>query len=882
MSTISRTRLLFATSSILIMGLAGAAAAQTAPAAAAQAQGSIGEVVVTAQKREQSLQQVPVAISAFTSTERDKIGIDSVQDMTNFTPGLEYNSGDDRVTLRGIGRYTNQLSADSSVGVYEDGAFTTFTVKVGNDSLFVDRIEVLRGPQGTLYGRNSIGGAINIISRQPTDQWYGEVRGEVNSYGYHVEEGAVSGPLTDHIQFRLSGSKTDQDNGYFNNLNGGPNEGNKRNEWYVEGQLRGDIGTHFDWWFKAFGGGWQNQGGNAGGLVSNSVLVGANGKTVIPGSSAFYPTNFIANALGTNPAAVETNDALVPSLGAFLAPGVTNVNTVNPTGTNPGNSNIRNYYSIYPQEQDVQDYVGATLRLTGHFSGFDVRYIGSANRYSYKEQEEYGENQQLATGVISYTSPQGFQIFPDSELNYEELHWFTQNEVNILSNGKGPFQWVAGAYNFNEGYKQPEEIFLPGQAQLANPLQPCILLPAASPASCAANPLAAAANPQRDVTNGIAHMGAETFAGFGQIDWNITKTIKLTGGLRYTYDSKWGTDAAQEYAYLPIEGIPKPAAVTLISPYLGTVPGAQKGATAATYDAVTGLYTRKLSGDWSATTGVAGIEWQPDRETNVYVKYSRGYKSGGFNAGDLLAANPETDPEHSNDYQFGVKKNFGRTLQVNVDLFYDQYYDAQVPISVPGVATNTSEFYNIPESRTDGIEIETVWQPIHALQLMLDYGYNDTSIVKSGCVIDSNDPHATLVGATPGGCTGGGQNLKGDELPNAPKNKIALNGTYTWDLPTGSLSFSASYIWRDKQFGSIFNRPEYEAPSWDQVDLRLEYKPNGGHWTLIAYGKNIFNNTGYISGAGAVALQTGTSVEFLKQYGLTPPAIGGVEVQYKF
>jgi iron complex outermembrane receptor protein len=837
----------------------------------------VGEVVVTAQKREQSLQQVPVAISAFTSTERDKIGIDSVQDMTNFTPGLQYNSSDDRVSLRGIGRYTNQLSADSSVGVYEDGAFTTFTVKVGNDSLFVDRIEVLRGPQGTLYGRNSIGGAINIISRQPTDYWYGEVRGTLDDYGYHVEEGAVSGPLTDHLQFRLSGSQIGQEGGYFKNLNGLPDEGNRRNEWYVEGQLRGDFGSRFDWWAKAFGGSWQNNGGNAGGLVTNSVIVGPDGHSALPASSAFYAVNYQKNALGTNLAPVETGDSLVPSLGAFLAPGVTNINSVNATGTNPGNANIRNEYQLYPQTQDVQDYYGATLRLTGHFDGFDVRYVGSANRYSYIEHEEYGEGEYLGTGVISYTSPQGFQIFPDSLLNYAEYHWFTQNEINILSTGKGPLQWVVGAYNFNEGYKQPETVTMPGQAQLANPYNGCVLVTGA----CGALGLSpvAASNPNRNVTDGVAHMGAETFAGFGQADWNITPTIKLTAGVRYTADSKWGTDAAQEYAYLPVEYIPENFAVTLISPGLGTVPGAEKGATAATYDAVSGLYVRKLSGEWSATTGVAGIQWEPDRDTNFYLKYSRGYKSGGFNAGDLLASNPETEPEHSNDYQFGLKKNFGRTLQINVDLFYDQYYDAQIPVGVSNGGLITSEFYNVPESRTDGVEVESVWQPIHNLQLMLDYGYNDTAIVKSGCVVNAEDPTATLVGATPGGCTGGAQNLKGDQLPNAPKNKVALNANYTFDLPTGTLSLSGSYIWRDAQYGSIFNTPYNRAPSWNQVDLRLEYKPTGGHWTLIAYGKNIFNTTGYIAGAGGVAWSNG---DFLKSYSLTPPAIGGVEVQYKF
>jgi iron complex outermembrane receptor protein len=871
MASTLRARL-FLTISSVVLSVAGSAAAQSSPPASSSSSNS-GEIVVTAQKREQTLQQVPVAISAFTALQRDKVGIDSVQDMTNFTPGLSYNTGDDRVTLRGIGRYTNQLSADSSVGVYEDGAFTTFTVKVGQDSLFTDRVEVLRGPQGTLYGRNSIGGAINIISRQPTDTLQGEVRGTVDNYGYHVTEGAVSGPLTDHMQYRLAGSWIGQEGGYFHNLNGLGDEGNKRNEWYGEAQLRGDWGPHFDWWAKGFAGSWQNNGGNAGGLISNSVVVGPDGKTALPAASAFYALNTRPSALGIPGQQVETTDSLAPSLGGFLAPGVTNLQTVNPNGTNPGNADIRNYYSLHPQTQDVQNYMGIALHLTGHFNGFDLRYIGAANHYDYIEQEEWGEGQQLATGVISYTNPSGFVIHPDTELFYAEHHWFSQNEFDILSNGKGPFQWVVGAYNFNEGYKQPEQVYEPGQTQLATPLRPCLIL-----GTCGPTP--AFANPHLNLTDGEASMGAETFAGFTQLDWNITKTIKLTGGLRYTYDSKWGVDGAQEYTYLPVQGVPVNAAITLIDPALGTVPGAQPHATAATYNATNGLYERKLSADWHGTTGTAGIQWEPDRDTNVYLKYSRGYKSGGFNAGSLLATNPETNPEHSNDYQFGIKKSlFERTLQLNVDLFYDQYYDAQVPIAQSGTSVASAVFYNLPEARTDGVEIEAVWTPTKALQVMLDYGYNDTDIIKSGCVVDANDPTAVLVGAKPGGCTAGGQNLHGNQLPNAPKNKVALNANYTIDVPTGSLTMSGSYIWRDAQYGSIFNGPQYEAPSWSQVDLRVEYKPSGGRWTVIAYGKNIFNSTGYINGAGAVSQSNGT---FLKQYGLTPPAIGGLEVQFKF
>src|SRR5258708_2851320 len=170
---------LMLSSALLATLAAGAVHAQSRQATSAAAATSanattISELVVTAEKREQNLQDVPIAISAFTDKQRDIVGIQSIQDMTNFTPGLQYSTSTDRVSLRGLGRLTNVLSADASVANYADGVYETFAVRAGASTLFTDRVEILRGPQGTLYGRNSIAGAINIISKRPTENWYAE------------------------------------------------------------------------------------------------------------------------------------------------------------------------------------------------------------------------------------------------------------------------------------------------------------------------------------------------------------------------------------------------------------------------------------------------------------------------------------------------------------------------------------------------------------------------------------------------------------------------------------------------------------------------------------------------------------------------------------
>ncbi len=205
--------------------LAAFAEPAPAPAPAAAAPPSddngIAEIVVTAEKRNESLETVPVAISAYTSKTRDLIGIDTIQDMTNFTPGLAYSTSLDRAFIRGVGRETNNLSTNPGVATYSDGVYNSSVVAASGDDLFEDRIEVLRGPQGTLYGRNAIAGTINSISKRPTQDWTAEIRVKVGNYGTHDFEGMISGPISDTMRFKFGGYRNTQQDGYFRNvLNG--------------------------------------------------------------------------------------------------------------------------------------------------------------------------------------------------------------------------------------------------------------------------------------------------------------------------------------------------------------------------------------------------------------------------------------------------------------------------------------------------------------------------------------------------------------------------------------------------------------------------------------------------------------------------------------
>ncbi len=164
------------------------------------------EVVVTAEKREQTLQEVPVAVTAYTSARRDLIGVNTIEDVARITPSLSYTNND-RLSIRGFGRLTNNIGTDPSVALYSDGIFSTSMADTSTPSLFIDRTEILRGSAGTLYGRNSIGGTLNVIAKRPTKDFNGEVRGTFGNYGGWRTDALLRGPITESLRFLVGGSK---------------------------------------------------------------------------------------------------------------------------------------------------------------------------------------------------------------------------------------------------------------------------------------------------------------------------------------------------------------------------------------------------------------------------------------------------------------------------------------------------------------------------------------------------------------------------------------------------------------------------------------------------------------------------------------------------
>jgi iron complex outermembrane receptor protein len=911
----------------LVLG-SGAAFAQTAASpAAAEPASTVGEIVVTAERREANLQDVPEAVTAFTAKDRNIKGIETVQDITNYTPGLVYSSQLDRPAIRGLSRDTNQYTADSAVAVYYDDFYSNSTFLVGRDDMVIDQVEVLEGPQGTLYGRNSIGGLINTISKRPTDDFSGEVRASAGNYGYTKFEGTVSGPIAPHLDFRLSLIDENQTQGWLRNeVPGAVTEGGVRHDPYADFQLQ-YKNDHDEIWFDTYVVGFNHDRGGPGSLLGTPTGGPYGTALTTYGEQTFNP-NFPYGG-GAVPGSV------VGQIGA----------------DNPNLGNSRAFAHSVSTDITVDKAYTFTTHWTHHFDGFDLKYIGGYSQYHYELHTAYFNNDNspitsyqiptspasvanggfgcntvgagisAAFGLNPFAACTPLTVNPTQVFSFTtQTDWYS-HEVQVASTWNKPVQWIAGLFYYNETDNNPETVQLPGQAQLAHPLYVATISPAA-------------ANPSQDVLFLDYQDRIQSLAGYGQVDWKATPHLKFTGGLRYTFDWKHGTEEAR-YNYfgqnvylsptvpdsLLLPGTPFPLN-TIFTPQL-------LGANLPAFDITTseisfapgkgicglpvlqtsgqyaGDYTRCLSDHSEALTGTAGAEWTPNDDTLVYLRYNRGYKAFAFNAG-FVSASPEAAPEHVDDVEIGYKGTFGRTFTLDADAFYYNYTNDQVPIGVPTGGVTTTQFINIPKAVSDGVEITAYWRPVRHLDVSLTYGLDHTAI-KSGCTlvggvltgacyVDALDPYgsspqAKVVGtvsslnpAIPGTAV---QSVQGAELPQAPENKVTLNGVYTFNFDPGNLSLSATYIWRDKSYSSIFTRTYDEAPSWDQVDLRATWAGNHDRYEVVLYVRNLFNTLGYDAAATGYIAQNpvgapGAGITQDPAYDLTPPRTFGVEVHYKF
>ncbi|WP_175597328.1 TonB-dependent receptor [Peristeroidobacter soli] len=793
----------------------------------------VEEVVVTAQKRAESLQQVPVAISAYTAETRDLRGVLSVPDLSDFTPGLNFSQGLGRMSVRGVGRLTNNYGSDPGLANYSDGFYTSSTAEAGKHPILVDRIEVLRGPQGTLYGRNSIGGAINIISKRPTDTFAGEVHATVGNYDTQLFGAALSGPVAEWLRFRVAGTSGGQGEGFYQDVDGGRGEGGVQDDRYVEGQLEFDIGESIEGWLKYSQAEWDRDG-------RSEVLITPYDIAPVYFSGLFPNATF--NGTPTQP--------VTPAFG----------------DTNPGVNNARLYDTDTPSVATLDGSHTYVLELVGHTGWADIKYTGGYQGYTYRLDDDFDGIDRGPYTTRPPTPPTTpgvtFTIFPQLESFYLEDKEYYSNEINLISTRTGPLQWILGLYQYHEQVNQFQGVRAPLQPELTNPRV------AAPSAANRFNPEEGPTNPDRNLQVSGAFLDADARAVFGELGYSLSDAWKLTVGARYTEDRK----DAEEYRSRILFGAPG-------VPYAFYASSVVDGTTVPEIDR-----RNHLTGKWHGTTGTAAIQWTPAADTLAFAKYTRGYKSGGFNAGQFAPGlTGYTEPEFIDAYEIGLKKTFANRLVANLSLFHYDYEDAQYPSTVRDPASNLNEtrFFNLENAVSRGVELEALWAATDALQLQLSYSYLDTEIDDSRCFIDNADVRAAAADARP--CSSEpaaqrGQSINGDSLPGSPENKIAFSADYTWRMPAGALTLSGSWIYRSETYYEVFSREHHLAPSYDETSLRALWSHPERNYTLIAFVRNVFDDE---STERVSATESSWGVRSIEA-SLRPPRLYGLEVQFRF
>jgi iron complex outermembrane recepter protein len=865
-------------------GILGIAASATTVAWAAE---GLEEVIVTAQKRAQSLQEVPVAVSAYSDKVRDLVGISTVQDIVNFTPGILYTSSADRMYMRGIGRQSNNLSTSPGVASYGDGFYNSSNHEADATQMFTERVEVLRGPQGTLYGRNSDGGALNVVTKRPKDEFGAEVRLGGGSYdGYHGE-GYVTGPITDWLKFMVGGGQYVQQKGYIDNQIGPDSwdEYGRRDNKVGLVQFSGNIGSGVDFWVKYRHTEWDEGNGSfvtQTPYVTRTVCTPGPLLPPVPPATTSTPTNcspslVAAGSLGpsalynTGLGYTRGSDNIVRPNPAFdLRPSVVPYTTPNPgvTDLRASNHNTQQFDTLNPDNTVV-------LEVVGHLPFADLKYLGGWHEYNYYQQTDF-DNSNRDSYV--YTPRSGINPVTISSVvfsKYAENKHYYSNELNLISTGDGPMKWVLGLYQYDEHYEQPTETDNPNQIQLRTPIYPVAPFAAAAP------------NPNGVFQATDAFMTNTSIAGFGQIDYAINDQWTATIGARYTRDKKYGQEYARRVSWNPtptgaataaldISGLPSGFG-GFVFPTTGT--GASPAGPGVPLNDGSGLYTRKLENENHATTGTAGFEWHPQPGMNGYFKYTRGYKDGSVSAG-AFAQYPYADPEFVNAYELGWKQDFNNRFNANVAVFFNDIKGMQIPLTVinPGAPVITQTF-NL-NAQSAGVELETNWQATDNLAFLFNYAYLDAHVVdKKNCFTDSLDASG-IIGVDPCYTSTGavsGHIVDGNQLPGSPKNRVAFNGRYTFNFAPGGLTFSANYIWREGRYSTIFRRPETHSPSFDQVDLRAIWVDSSNRYSIIGYVRNAFDTDGY---DGTVAAVTTDGIS--RSVSLTNPREWGAELQYRF
>ncbi|WP_264943868.1 TonB-dependent receptor [Sphingomonas canadensis] len=442
------------------------------------------DIVVTATKRSESLQKVPLSITAFSSEEMERKGYTNLAGVQESTPNLNFSvqsAGQNvvRVTLRGVGTETLVGGGDPGVALHIDGVYVGRNSAAATDIFDIERVEVLRGPQGTLYGRNATGGSINIITKKPTaDRVEGSADFTYGNYNELRVRGVVNVPLSDTLSSRIAVFGEAHD-GYLKNLYPSGRDNNDKETFGGRFQLRWQPSAGADillrGYFQKFGG------AGPGSRYLGTDIVSANG----------YPTQGnVGIGTGGQRVGADVFNLARTRTGAAVLP--------RPTG-------------FYEVRKDAPEFVDLLIKgadLEADIDLSDTILLRSTSSY------------QTNTNEILVDSDNS-ELPIETRYRKNDASQFSQ-EFNLLSQTQSPFQWLFGAYFYREELTERFQTIVP-----AGLIPTTIVLPAGA--------VRGGGGVQQDR---VVNHKTESYALFGQLSYELTPGLVATAGLRHTWDNK--------------------------------------------------------------------------------------------------------------------------------------------------------------------------------------------------------------------------------------------------------------------------------------------------------------------------------------------------------
>lgn len=603
---------------------------------------ALEEVIVSARKQSELIQDVPVAVSAITADQMETAGIRDVGDLTTLVPSLVVTSNSNPFTssykIRRIGNEGNIPDFEPDTGLFIDGAFRSRSGLGLGDLVDIEHIEVLRGPQSTLYGKNVTAGVISVATAQPSQTFGAMGEATAGSDDLVSLRGYVNGGLTDTISGRLSLSGTQRSTIEKNLI--GP-DAQDMDQYAVRGQLLFDLTDDL-----------------------SVRLIGAHSERDMKPQLAdmFYGRSLTAltNATATNPAALR-------AIGRGFVDGVINPNAAPILDNDPSNRKAQAFDALTFQ-QEADDFIATIEWRADRFT------LNSITSYdTYDTVQDWKDAGQTGLDIIDYRDRQRGDTF--------------SQEFRIDSTFGDAITWQAGAFyysnDFRRGDKGRNEFTLGQAADEAGAAASTVLFTPASPAF--GLPILGLPG---DIGNYYEDADSESIGLFGQSTWSATDDLAFTLGLRYTHESK--DVSLTNSSSTGLQGR-LPAAV------LGQLPILVNQLTSA---------GRSFSADdsWSAVTGSFNTEYHISPDVMVYGTIATGFKGGGFNGGfgnTPLEKRP-FDEEHVINFEVGAKTDFGGRVRANVAAFHTEYEDYQ-SASFVGLQflVNNAEQVNV-----DGIEAD--------------------------------------------------------------------------------------------------------------------------------------------------------------------------------